>query len=163
FERTSATPIFDPREHSITLTEFDVARLDSLALKSSSDLPALLLACWQVLVFRVNDAAENTIGVAFDGRKYDDLQETPGPLTRFLPVQSELDWDAPFERLVGHASESMREAHKWQEFFGPEQSFPIAFEYHEVPRPILAANTRFAFIKQDSCADRFKIKLTCAK
>src|SRR5262249_30553610 len=68
-----------------------------------------------------------------------------------------------FKEVVEHVSASMREAHKWQEFFSLEQSFPIAFEYYDVPQPVVAGKTRFVFVKQASCADRFKIKLSCAK
>jgi amino acid adenylation domain-containing protein len=163
FEHASSSAEFQSRRHSQALNNSDLKRLESLAAQYSCDLAALLLACWQVLMWRITDVAESTIGVAFDGRKFEDLQGTPGPLTRFLPIESALGWDAEFQQAAKRAFEALREAHKWQEFFDPAQSFSIGFEYIETPDPIVAGNIRFRFVKQHSCADRFKIKLSCAK
>jgi hypothetical protein len=163
FERGSASSAFDPREHVLSFPEAQVRRLEAISAEYGCELSSLLLASWQVLLWRLDDQPESVIGVAFDGRKYEDLQETPGPLTRFLPVQSSLSWDTPFARATKNASDSMRDAHKWQEFFDAGRSIPIAFEYDEVPEPIVVGNTRYTFLEQTSCVDRFKVKLCCAK
>src|SRR5262249_51364690 len=116
-----------------------------------------------VLLWRITDQAESTISVALAGRKFEDLQDTPGPLTRFLPIQSALSWDLPLQQVAKHVSESLRDAHKWQEFFDPAKSFPSAFEYVVAPDPIIVGKTQFTFVKHYSCMDRFKIKLSCTK
>jgi hypothetical protein len=64
-------------------------RIESIAREQETSLAIFLLACWKVVLWRLSGEAEMTVGVAFDGRNYEDLESnrTPGEvLARHLSL-----------------------------------------------------------------------------
>ncbi|HET8846970.1 MAG TPA: condensation domain-containing protein, partial [Ktedonobacteraceae bacterium] len=49
-------------------------------------LEAFLLSCWQLLLWRLTGQEEISLGVACDGRHYEDLENALGLYTRFVPL-----------------------------------------------------------------------------
>src|SRR5262249_50476133 len=135
------------RQASVSI-EFDGARtagLDALMQWHGVHIDILLLACWQILLWRVTGEESITVGHVITGRKFEELQEAWGFLAKALPVRCRLAADEPFGHLVRQVDETVRDAQEWQEWFvwpeaqqaGSEealQSLPAGFEFAEWSR-----------------------------
>ncbi len=148
------------------------AEIESLCQEYGATLEAFLLACWQVLLFRLTRQPNIVVETAFDGRADDELKEVFGLLTKYLPIHSRLEQQMTFVNVLEQAQASLDEARKWQECFIWEHSntpsgsgdslslFPIAFEYQEWVR-FHARETSFSIQKQFTCPELCKLKLCC--
>ncbi len=58
--------------------------LEPIAPKHKSDISSFLLTCWQILIWRLTREPNPIIGVAIDGRKYEELEHTLGLLCKYL-------------------------------------------------------------------------------
>ena len=61
---TAAGAAFDPRSHVLTIADRQFEAVHALAAQYGCDLSALLLACWQVLLWRLT-GEKSTIGVTW--------------------------------------------------------------------------------------------------
>ena len=150
-------------------------RIDEAAAKYHSTPGNFLLACWQLLLWRLTDQAEIVVGVAFDGRKFEGLAQTCGHLSKSLPVQGHFDGDMAFSQLLSQLDSSTRQADDWQDFFTWEQGvkvagsdeeiffLPLAFEFLNGASTFDARGLRISLLKLQACFDRFKIKLSCVR
>ena len=141
----STTPGFDPRSLSFELRTDLTTALKAAVRKYDTSPSAFLLACWQTLLWRVSGQAHFIVGMACDGRTYDELRETPGPLAQSVPLQCHLKEQLHFSELLKRVNESTREALEWQEYLswdsiagsnGNSEAapfFPVIFEFDERP------------------------------
>jgi amino acid adenylation domain-containing protein/non-ribosomal peptide synthase protein (TIGR01720 family) len=150
-KRTVADEVFQPA--SLT---FEISM--------SAAAPSFALACWQILLSRVTGHSNLVTGVAFDGRKFEELEESIGLFSTFLPLRSELPVDLPFEKLLQQTSEQQREARRWQEYFtGNDASFfPFCFEFLDHAKTYRSSNLEFTVYETKACIDRFKINFVFA-
>jgi amino acid adenylation domain-containing protein len=88
-----------------------------LAQQGGGSVPGLLLACWQALAWRLTDQEEVLTGVSFDGRRYEETLEAPGPLARYLPVLARPHAAMPLAELRREAEEILAQHSTWQECF----------------------------------------------
>jgi hypothetical protein len=63
-----------------------------LAEKTNVSLPTFLLTCWQVLLWRLT-GKDVVIGVACDGRQYEELATAIGLFAKYLPLNVPLQTD----------------------------------------------------------------------
>jgi amino acid adenylation domain-containing protein len=171
--RASGALGFEPRLFSLSVHPERVAVIESLCEKYGATPYALLLACWNVLLFRLGGQSDIVVGAAFDGRADEELKGLLGPLTKYLPVHSQLHGDVKFREILEQAQASVDEATKWQECFTWEQNgtpagsdahlnfFPIAFDYQRWAATFRADEVSFSLQKQFTCPERFKLKLCC--
>jgi amino acid adenylation domain-containing protein len=164
---------FEPEIYRSVIGPEELQRIETLLRRRAVSLPSLLLACWLVLLWRLTGEQEIVVGTAYDGRKYEELKETLGLLTRYLPVYIHLDEDLTFGEVLKQVDEATREAGKWQDSFAWEQILSPDSNGGEAPFSILsfesepefascsARTVRFSIEKRYCCADRFKIKLSC--
>ncbi len=146
------------------------AQIKSICRKYSVTPDAFLLACWQVLLFRMSAQPNLVVQTAFDGRADEELKELLGPLTKYLPIYSRLHQQMNFVKLMEETQASMDVARKWQECFNWEHSnklsgsdnsiFPVAFDYEECAK-FHAHETSFSIRAQFTCPELFKLKLSC--
>jgi amino acid adenylation domain-containing protein/non-ribosomal peptide synthase protein (TIGR01720 family) len=134
---------------------------------------SFVLACWQTLIWRLTGCPDLVIGVAFDGRKYEELENSIGLLARYLPLQTRFGDDDPtFAQLLKRVSDEERGAQQWQEYFAWESSerpvgtaaesyFLFCFAARNVQPSFSANGLSFSIYKRDACIDRFKLKLVC--
>src|ERR1700730_18253644 len=169
------TPGFDPRSLSFEL-EADLTAALKAAVRNYNTSPSVfLLTCWQTLLWRLTGQPHFIVGMACDGRTYDDLRETPGLLAHSVPLQCHLESQFHFSELLKRGNESTREVLDWQEYFGwdsidgsntgrEEASFlPIIFEFAQQPMPYCARDVTFAIERQDVCTERFTLKVSCVQ
>ena len=126
----------------------------------------ILLTAMYVLLWRLTGQTDLLIGVAHDGRRYEELQSVIGPVAKYLPLACAVD-DVPFAQLVERVHQVSEEARQWQEVFtydADESTFmPFMFEYTETPEPCRVGGLQFSMYREDVCIDRFKIKLSCKR
>ncbi|GHO79998.1 hypothetical protein KSD_77690 [Ktedonobacter sp. SOSP1-85] len=116
--------------------------IQELSTQSETSLEAYILACWQVVLWRLT--RENPlIGVACDGRGDEDLRRAPGPYARTVPFALTLDASMPFVEALDETVLTLQEVQEKQLYFRweelapelerQEQRFPLSFAYQQWP------------------------------
>jgi amino acid adenylation domain-containing protein len=173
FEKTSETEsTFDPDLLTHTLDAVTFASLEQLAQRYDVPISVLLLACWQVLLWRLTGEPDIVVAGAFDGRNYTELEEALGLFVRHLPLHVCLQERARLSEIVRRVNEKMTEAEETQEFFSWEEyeskhdraHLPaIGFSYAQRMEKQCESGLSFSIQRQYSCVERFKIKLDCLR
>ena len=172
FEKRSKPPDFQPSTLPVTISDETAAHIKVNAADCEAHVSAFVLGCWQTLLWRLMGQDEATIGVAFDGRKFAELEGAIGLLSSYLPIQICPNSDLQFSALVRQLNERQREAQRWQEYFSldhPERSedgsvadfLPFSFEFRDRLPSFVAGDLTFSCQRRDACIDRFKVKLVC--
>jgi amino acid adenylation domain-containing protein len=167
---------FNPRVLNTTVGPQSYARINALASRHDTPVRNVLLACWQLLLWRLTGLPEIIVGVHFGGRKYDELKDAVGPLARYLPVRCRADHGLRFDDLLGRTTEAAAAAARWQECFSWEliggtaaagrrddtpPFAPVCFDFAVEPATRTAGGATFTIRRQYECADRFQVKLAC--
>jgi amino acid adenylation domain-containing protein len=176
FERQSSGPShcahFAPRFLTSTITPDTAAKIRTLIRKYDAPASAFFLACWQTLLWRLTGLSDIIVGMACDGRTYEGLRGTLGPLAKYLPLHCHLKKDLQFSELLAQVNASARDVLEWQEYFSWEQIvgsngnikaphfFPASFEFEEQPAGCAAPAVKLSIHRRLACADRFKVKLS---
>lgn len=149
-----------------------LAKIVAIVEKYQSSISEFLLSCWQILLWRLTEESNIVIGIAADGRKYEELQTVIGVLTKYLPISVNLESNLRFEEVLHIVSQSIQEAGEWQEYFTWEDLpefqdtnidcvyLPFSFEFQAATIKYDAEEVSFTIDKQFACNDRFKIKLS---
>ena len=166
---------FEPRFFTYPIERDMTANVGTLSRKYDSSPSVLLLACWQILLWRLGGQSDFVVGIACDGRTYEGLQEAVGPFGKTLPMFCHLERDFRLSGLLGRVSESLHDAIAWQEYFSWEQIagsqtdagsppfLPVGFEFREEHAKYSALGVTFSIQKRYSCSDRFMLKLSCIR
>ncbi len=145
------------------------ARVESLARQQGVDRAGILLASWQILLGRLAGAESMTVGVEFDGRTYEEMEDAPGLFARYLPITLRVDGGIGLSELLSNLTEVRESAAARQEYFTWETvrgatsdggSFlPYRFEWRE-SATLTGSDIRFSLDRLESSLDRFKILLS---
>jgi len=157
---------FTPQAFEVKLELALLVQVEDLASQYNTSLSTFLLACWKILLWRLIGQSEITVGVAFDGRKYEELEPGLGLFAKFLPLCTQLTENFSFAETLQQIQQEEREAYKYQEYFsheylGNSSGFPFGFEFEEQLEKHSASGVFFSIYKQYACCDRFKVKLSC--
>jgi amino acid adenylation domain-containing protein len=165
---------FAPQALPLVVEPQLAAEIEALARQHGTSTDVLLLACWQILLWRLTGQAEVVVGVSDDGRNYEELQGALGLFEHYLPVSCSLEESLTFGQVSKQLNELAREAETWQEYFTWEDAvgangdargtafFPFGFEFSARPASYSAGQVAFAIFRQYTCIDRFKVKLVGA-
>src|SRR5678815_3791667 len=122
-----------------------------IALRYNASVSEILLTAWYALLWRLTGQTDLLIGVAHDGRRYDEFRSVIGPIAKYLPLACVVD-DVPFPQLVERVREVAEEARQWQEVFTyePDQPalMPFTFEYAERAEPYRFADLQFSMYRE---------------
>lgn len=80
-------PRFEPRKVSLTVGAGLASGVDVLAHRCEVSPSRVLLSCWLALMGRLTGESATLVGVACDGRKYEELEAALGPFARYLPLR----------------------------------------------------------------------------
>ncbi|MBW3585328.1 MAG: AMP-binding protein, partial [Cyanobacteria bacterium 0813] len=157
---------FTPQSFEVKLELALLGKVEAIARQYNTSLSTFLLACWKILLWRLIGQSELTVGVAFDGRKYEELEPALGLFAKFLPLRGQLTENFSFAETLQQIQQEEREAYKYQEYFsheylGNSSGFPFGFEFEEQLEKHSASGVFFSIYKQYACCDRFKVKLSC--
>jgi amino acid adenylation domain-containing protein len=127
-----------------------------------------------MLFWRLADKPDSVVvGVAYDGRKYAELENIPGPLTKYLPLYCHYEERMSFCDLLERIKTIANDAYTWQEYFtwehhqqiltqaGGKTALPFGFDFYEQPAPSHAANITLALSHWSAHSQYFKVRLVC--
>jgi len=144
-------------------------KIKNFAQKNEKALDVILLACWQILIWRLTGESEIVIGTASDRREYEELHDVLGLLATWLPIKTKLTPNLNFIDVLAAVSQTLENAAEWQDYFVPEAveqdnfiAFPLGFEFENISETNFD-NTEVTFTLQNisSAIEPFKVKLTC--
>ena len=157
---------FQPEYIYLNISNDFIKQIESITNTYKVNKSDFLLACWLILIWKITRQSDIFIGVTGDGRKYEELNQALGLLSKHLPLSYNLEAEFKFSeilkkinKLVNSAYES-QEYFTWQETVNSESFCPFSFEFEEYPE-LSTGNLSFSLYKQYSCIEKFKIKLTC--
>src|SRR6185312_15945278 len=157
---------FTPKLLKMPLEEATCAQIAATAQLYDVLPAAILMACWQILLWRFTSQSNLVIGAACDGRHYHELAGTLGLYTRVVPISSPFEEDWSFERVVIQSNSFLKEAIEQQEYFTWEQHFrggdsdqqhsflPLSFEFEDWPTCFAAGQVHFSLHERYSCTER---------
>ncbi len=166
---------FQPKSLNLRVNQDLVSKIEVLAEKYNTSVSIVLLGCWQILLWPITGQQTIIVGKAFNGRKYEELEQALGLLAKYLPLTGHLDKELKFSETLKQADESVGECYKWQEYFDWDKVlnltennqkpafFPFSFEFSEQPEIYCTNELSFSVCKQYVCFDRFKVKLSCLR
>ena len=165
FERAvSAGSPFQPACLSVPLGPELSGCVEVAAAGAGASPSAFLLACWQILLWRLTGEPRLTIGYVFDGRQFEDLERALGLFAQAVPLPAGCEPGFRFDDVLRRLSQSLREAYDWQEFFTPAEdggAWMAAFETLETPAALAAGGLRLYLERIYTCCERFRVKLVC--
>ena len=161
---------FDPQllEVSIEVGLWDCVKQLAQRLNVSPD--AVVLTCWQILLMHFMREPQVIMGVACDGRHYEELETTLGLCTQVLPIDLSFEQEWSFEQCLVQVEVALRRAVDQQEYFVWEKIadqynqsipfFPLSFEWNRWPESRVAGSLHFSMLQCYCCTERFALKLT---
>lgn len=177
FETKSNGEEFEPQFIAVPLHPDLLAKIKSLVEEYETSLSTFILACWQILLWRLNGRSDNVIGTSFECRKYEELADVPGLFAKYLPLRCRLEDALQFAQILKQTDEQRSENERWQEWFSWSQNkatvehaaseqnqetlfTPLCFDFKERSLKYFAGEVSFSVHKQFVCIDRFIIKLS---
>lgn len=163
--------IFEPQVISIEFDSDTAANITATAQKQAIDISTFLMACWQILLWRLTNKSEPVLALCCDGRNYAELQPAVGLLAKYIPVVIELKDEYKFSDILKQLDKQISDISQWQDFFDLEECFaeakkshqvpflPFAFEFLSQPSKFYAGEVSFSIQKIYNCIERFKSKL----
>jgi amino acid adenylation domain-containing protein/non-ribosomal peptide synthase protein (TIGR01720 family) len=170
-QRKSGGALFAVRTLDAALPDELIAAAAEWAADQGQTIGDVLLACWQLLVWRLTGRGDVCVGVESDGRALDEISEVIGPLAKTLPVRLAIDSSWTCARLVERSHAALQEHRCWHQAFAWSlldgastapvvPACPLAFEL-VAGEPVAAPDgVRFSIAHVDGCLDRFDIKLS---
>jgi amino acid adenylation domain-containing protein/FkbM family methyltransferase len=171
-KNVSGAECLAPRQQSVTIQAEELKKIEAVAQERNVPLSVFLLACWQVLLWRLSGQPKMVVGAVTSGRNYEELETSLGLFDRCLPVQCHLEEDLRFTDILQQVRDKTREVYAWQESFAWEQVMnshqngsapflPFCFDY----QPTIATHTvdglTFSIRHQSGYVELFKLMLTC--
>ncbi|MBD2040239.1 non-ribosomal peptide synthetase [Microcoleus sp. FACHB-672] len=172
-KKVSETQAFQPQFLKLNINPNLAKKIKLLSQKYETEFSQLLLACWQILILRLTRETHIIVGLASDGRKYEELEPAFGPLCQYLPLQNHLEADLKFSEVLEQVEPLTNEVHNWQEYFSWEalldsneniQGFtglPFCFEFIDISNKYESNSVLFVIEQHYTCTENFKVKLSC--
>ncbi|MBD1938354.1 non-ribosomal peptide synthetase [Microcoleus sp. FACHB-68] len=172
-EKVLKNPDFQPQSLRVKINQNSTQKIKLLSQKYETEVSQLLLASWQILIWRLTRETNIIVGLASDGRKYEELETALGPLCQCLPLQNHLAADLKFCEVLQQVERLANEVYNWQEYFSWEtlldsnenaQGFsglPFCFELIDISNKYETNSVSFLIEQQYACTERFKVKLSC--
>lgn len=167
FEKQPGEIDFKPDFWSVKLDPVIVNKLEHIASLHDTTIEKLLLTCWQIFLWRITGQSEITVETIFNGRTYEELDETLGLLAKWLPVCGSINNKAKFSEILDRIDRTIQNHHQWQEYFlwqnNNESNNKIAFEFEDLSDKYRAGGVTWSSDRQYICFEPFKLKLSCIR
>ena len=171
FEEGPADAPFDPATLAVPLEPALAGALVDLAKRQGVPPETVVLAIWQILLWKSTGRPEVLLGLLHHGRNHAELREALGPLARYLPLHVHLDPEMRLADLLALTRTAVDEADLRQEHFSWDHVagdastvplfFPVCFETSPGLREIAADGLRGSVVWRQGLVDRFKLSLAC--
>lgn len=172
-KKVNQEQIFEPKTININFDAATTTNIAAIAQKYSVDISTVLMACWEILLWRLTNKSEPVLAWCCDGRNYEELHSAVGLLAKSLPIRIQAQEEYILADILRQLDETISEVSQWQDFLNAEEflaetkdtqssSFlPFAFEFVSQPSKYFAGDVTFSIQKIYSCIERFKVKLLC--
>jgi len=171
-QKTTAKSIFKSQIQSITISPELLTQIEILVQQYNTSVSEFLLTCWQILLWRITQEQNLIIGIACDGRKYEELEDAIGLFVKYLPIDAELNSKINFLEVLSKTHNNIQEITKFYDYFDWDKIsnlsadtlrfFPLSFEFLEKSTKYVNSDISFSIDQHYSCTERFKIKLLCS-
>lgn len=164
---------FKPHLHKVAIREEQHACIADMARRLDVSVEALLLAWWYIALWRLTGETRVLMGVASNGRNYEELSKVLGLYTRFVPMTISFEALQDFKQVAATVQLSLHHARKWQAYFtgaieadaSAEErqeavDFPITFEYEAWPTTLKEGNLTISLLRRACCVEPFVLKLS---
>lgn len=170
--RPAGQPALEPGVFN-SLDTLVTQEIEAAAGRYDVSAEEFLLACWNVLLWRISEQSDLVLGVQFHGRQFEELRGALGLFAKTLPVRFRLNDDLRFSAIVRHVSGALQDAHQWQDHFvwepgaAPDAAasssadWPIAFEFEQRNFPARFGDITVSLERQHVWLERFRLKLLC--
>src|SRR5215212_9882798 len=159
---------FAPATLSTNVSEKILAGINSYIHAHDLSQRQFLLACWQVLLWRLTKQPEIAVSTGCDCRSYESLQQGLGLFTTYIPLRFRIDESASFADISLQTRGTLSLADDAQDHFRWEQqngSGPklcaIAFDCISASPLQRGPELSFRVLDRAVCLDRFKLRLSC--
>ena len=163
---------FAPVVLNFKLDSRTISEVERVASENGTTTAVFLLACWHVLLWRLTGQSEMMVGFAANGRTHEDLNDALGLYERYLPISSLLDSNMPFAEILRQLHKTTDEALSRQDYFDWGQiagfdsgdaklpACPFMLDFDSPSQTNSAGGVTLRLVRQYSCSDRFRLKLS---
>ncbi|MCC5610231.1 amino acid adenylation domain-containing protein [Nostoc sp. CHAB 5834] len=157
---------FQPESIAITIQPHTVAKLKNLMRQYDISISVFLQTIWHIHLWRLTGESNLIVGVAYDGRQYEELQASLGLFARYLPIHARLEANLQFLEVLKQINKSTLQQTKWQDYFSWNEInlswFPVSYNFAEETEHYFADNLVIYIDKQLTYIDKFKLNLSCS-
>lgn len=151
----------------------DLARkILGLAERAGVVAESVLLACWQILLWRLNLEDEIAVGVYSAGRNYEELVRALGLFAKYLPVTCHLESASKFSDVLNVTHRRLADMRMFEEHYilagetaGDEATVPrlfaYGFDFLPWPESRAVEGLVISMKEADARFERFDLKLCC--
>jgi amino acid adenylation domain-containing protein len=174
-KKAGAEGTFLPETVEAIISGEEIRRINKALEGTETTAIAFLLSCWQTLLWRLTGQSDLVVSCVFEGRKYEELQESLGLIAKTLPIRAQLSEELRFSELLRHTGVALHEAYEWQEYFTwkeeeelcfnavDEVCMAASFEFDHWPARRSSQGISFTLYRRDVCHDRYKLRLSCSR
>lgn len=169
--KVSETVSFSPAMVILPLEHALQEKLYELVEQHQTSTDLFLLACWNILLWRLTGQKSLCIGLGVDERVYEELAETAGPLTKYVPLSCYLDEKQSFATLLRQIGNTTEEAFEWQQSFlwqdvvhadetAMAPFFPMSYDFNKLHISCLSNHVLFELQSVYSYQEPFKVNVS---
>jgi amino acid adenylation domain-containing protein/non-ribosomal peptide synthase protein (TIGR01720 family) len=167
--RAAAAGAFAPADYPLTLPAGTAAAWRAAAGSLGAPLPACMLAGWLATLARIGGGDTVAAGALTSLRRFDELADALGPLSKALPVVLEIDAHACFRALVTRVDAAWRNAAEQGDCFTWEPAgdaadargeLPAGFAFI-APEPFEQDGVSVQVARVQAVVERFQLHLSC--
>ncbi|WDD92620.1 amino acid adenylation domain-containing protein [Burkholderia sp. FERM BP-3421] len=164
--RAAAEAGFAPAERALSVPAGTVDALRAAAAAWGVSARACVLAAWLATLARLGGADAVAMGVLTNLRRFDELAEAIGPLSKVLPVVLEVDAGAGFRALAERVETALRDAagqgdcFAWDPADDAPSCMPAGFDFL-APEPAAHGDVSVRVTRVRGAIERFQIQLSC--
>jgi len=158
-----------------TLDPSLTGRLKALSSERGADLRSAVLAGFGVLIWRLREQRAPTLGILFEGRLMQGLDNAVGLFAKYLPAAFRIEDNYTFTDVLRRTVEALASAEAGQDDYAPGSPMtqagasarrapePIKIEWRSAQEQIQGGDLQFSLLHLSSAIDPFDLKLTCVE
>jgi amino acid adenylation domain-containing protein len=143
------------------------ARIKALAMENRTSHEAVLLTCWNAVLWRLSAQPAHATWMSLSGRDHEMLSGCYGLLATPVPVQWSFESPSNFNDALARTHDALREAAEWQPYYRPDQfedqicsSVRMGFEFDEGATAYGVDGICFSKILSFHCPEDVDLKLS---
>ena len=149
-------------------------QIEVLCSEHALSWPNLLLACWQVLLYRITRLQDPLLSLRCDGRDFSEFENAIGPFSEWVPLQLSIAPETAFSEFAASVKQAAAEVARWQHAFSgipkagnaSAESSPLAdfgFDFTELRRESTWGALRCKVVRVECGSEPFVSRLSVQK